>query len=247
MKRNLLASASVLALAFAVPTPAAAQFVCANCTTEFTEALREGRRIVEVGRQLQQMQAQYQQLQSTYNAIAHATDLGGVVGALGGVSRSYLPPGSAITEGLSAAQGGIYGGLPSMLGSADRFLGGNQLYATPGPADAWQTEQNRRAMVTANAQALAMQSMQEADQRLANLAVLRARLEAAQDGTEVAAVNGMIAIEQQNLAIHQARFQNIQAMVLADNRVTEQRLEQRQRQSADELRSMTAPITGSMR
>lgn len=102
-------------------------------------------------------------------------------------------------------------------------------------------------MVTANAQVLAAESMAEADQRLANLAVLRARLEVAQDGTEVAAVNGLIAIEQQNLAIHQARFQNIQAMVTADNRVTEQRLEQRQRRSAEELRSMTAPITGSVR
>lgn len=247
MKRTLLASVCVGAALFAVPEPAAAQFVCANCTTELTEAIREGKRIVEVGRQLQQLQAQYQQLQSTYNAIAHATDLGGVVSALGGVSRSYLPPGSTITEGLSAVQGGIYGGIPGVLGGAERFLGGNQLYTTPGPADAWQTEQNRRAMVTANAQALAMESMQEADQRLANLAILQARLEAAQDGTEVAAVNGLISIEQQNLAIHQARFQNIQAMVAADNRVTEQRLEQRQRQSADELRAMTAPITGSVR
>jgi ribose 1,5-bisphosphokinase PhnN len=89
--------------------------------------------------------------------------------------------------------------------------------------------------------------MAEADQRLANLAILRARLEAARDGTEVAAVNGLIAIEQQNLAIHQARFQNISAMVTADNRVTEQRIEQRQRHNADELRAMTSPITGSIR
>ncbi|WP_424138822.1 type IV secretion system protein [Roseomonas chloroacetimidivorans] len=243
MKYPLLATVAVLAMA----TPAHAQIPVTDGASITARALEAARSLKQGLQQLQQMQAQYQQAVTTYNAIAHATDLGGVVSALGGVSRSYLPPNSAITEGLSAVQGGIYGGVPGALSGAERFLGSNQLYATPGTPDAWQTEQNRRSMVTANAQALAAESMAEADQRLANLAFLRARLEAAKDGTEVAAVNGLIAIEQQNLAIHQARFQNISAMVVADNRVTDQRQEQRQRQSADELKAMTAPITGSLR
>lgn len=243
MKRVLFATIALAALAH----PAAAQIPVTDGASITARALEAARSLRQGLQQLQQMQMQYQQAVSTYNAIAHATDLGGIASALGGVSRSYLPPGSTITEGLSAVQGGIYGGVPGALSGAERFLGSNQVYATPGTPDAWQIEQNRRAMVTANAQALAAESMAEADQRLANLAILRARLEAAKDGTEVAAVNGLIAIEQQNLAVHQARFQNIQAMVVADNRVMEQRLEQRQRQSADELRAMTAPITGSLR
>ncbi|WP_426960345.1 type IV secretion system protein [Muricoccus radiodurans] len=247
MKRMLLAGASALSLSAAVPTPAAAQWVVYDPKSDLARALEAVRAMQQGLQQLQQLRAQYEQAVATYNVIAHATDLGQVVNALGGVSRSYLPPNSIITEGLSAVQGGIYGGIPSVLGSAERFLSRNQAYVPPGTPDTWQQEQSRRAGVTANAQALAAESMAEADQRLANLAILRARLEAATDGTEVAAVNGLIAIEQQNLAIHQARFQNIQAMVIADNRVTEQRVEQRQRQSADELRAMTAPITQGLR
>lgn len=244
MKRAILAAVPVLTL---LSGPAWAQAIVYDPKSDLTRGLEAVQSLQQGLQQLRQLQAQYQQAVSTYNAIAHATDLGSIASALGGVSRSYLPPGSVITEGLSAVTSGIYGGIPGALSGAERFLGGNQLYATPGSPDAWQAEQNRRAMVTANAQALANESMAEADQRLANLALLRARLETAKDGTEVAAVNGLIAIEQQNLAIHQARFQNISTMVTADNRVTEQRIEQRQRQSADELRNMTSPITGSIR
>ncbi|MBB5696057.1 type IV secretion system protein [Muricoccus pecuniae] len=243
MRLAVLAAVSVLALA----APAQAQIPVTDTASIAARALEAARSLQQGLQQLQQLQAQYQQAVTTYNAIAHATDLGGIASALGGVSRSYLPPGNTITEGLSAVTSGAYGGIPGALGGAERFLSSNQLYAMPGTPDAWQIEQNRRAMVTANAQAMAAESMMEADQRLANLSALRARLEAAKDGTEVAAVNGLIAIEQQNLAIHQARFQNISAMVSADNRVIEQRIEQRQRQSADELRLMTAPITGSLR
>lgn len=243
MKRIWLATAAALAITH----QAAAQIPVTDGASIAARALEATRALQQGMQQLQQLQAQYQQAVRTYNAIAHATDLGSIANALGGVSRSYLPPGHVLTEGLTAVQGGLNGGLPGLLNGAERFLSSNQAYATPGTADAWQAEQNRRAGVTANAQAMAAESMDEADQRLANLALLRARLEAAQTGTEVAAVNGLIAIEQQNLSIHQARFQTIQAMVLADNRVTEQRLEQRQRQGADELRAMTAPITGSLR
>lgn len=237
MKRILLAGVAALSLGV-VAGPARAQWAVYDAKSDLSRTLEAVKSLQQAYQQYQMLQAQYRQLEATYNRIAHATGLGDIAGALGGMSRSYLPYGSEIGSALSIAQGGAYGNVGSMLGSARSFLSSNRLYQSP-VQDSWAREQERREGVTANYQALAQESMYEADQRLANLSLLQARLEAAQDGTEVAAVQGLIAVEQQNLQIHQARFANLQAMADADRRVTEQRQEQLQRQQAEELRAAT--------
>ena len=56
--------------------------------------------------------------------------------------------------------------------------------------------------------------------------------------------NGLIAIEQQNLAVEESRMRRVQLMLASDDRVTQQRAEQRQRQNAEALRATTSPIGG---
>jgi hypothetical protein len=79
------------------------------------------------------------------------------------------------------------------------------------------------------------------------LGELQARLSAAVDVTEVSAINGYIALEQQNLDAHRAQMENIRLMLTADDRVNVQREDQRQRESAELLMQMTAPIKDDLR
>jgi hypothetical protein len=106
---------------------------------------------------------------------------------------------------------------------------------------------DRRMVVTSNAKAMAEASSLSYEQSLYNLDILQARLSAARDVTEVAAVNGLISLEAQNLQVHQAQAQNVGLLLAADDRVTRQREEQVQRESADLLFLATSPITDSLR
>jgi hypothetical protein len=59
----------------------------------------------------------------------------------------------------------------------------------------------------------------------------------------VSAVNGLIALEQQNMAAHQMQAQNVALLLETDERVTRQREEQAQRESADLLFMATSPMS----
>lgn len=194
--------------------------------------------LAQWAQQIAAMKQQYDQLVMTYNALAHATDLSGVAAALGGVTRTYLPEANII---------------PDMLGTAGYLWGRGQYfneldaYYAIESADRWTKEMERRRSVTSNAKALAAASSLDAQDHVMKLGVLQARLHAAQDVTEVTAVNGLIALEQQNLDSHRAQVENIRLMMMADDRVSEQRAEQMQRESADRLLAATSPITDDLR
>jgi hypothetical protein len=57
----------------------------------------------------------------------------------------------------------------------------------------------------------------------------------------------LIAVEQQNIDLHKGQIENIKMMLDAEDRVTEQRVEQRQRESAERLLRVSAPIGGGFR
>jgi gluconate kinase len=101
-------------------------------------------------------------------------------------------------------------------------------------------------VVTSNAKAMAEAATLNAEDHVTKLDILRARLESAVDVTEVTAVNGLIALEQQNLDAHRAQVQNVALLLEAEQRVTAQRDEQLQRESADILFMNTAPITDTL-
>jgi hypothetical protein len=87
----------------------------------------------------------------------------------------------------------------------------------------------------------------DAQEHLMRLGELQARLSAAVDVTEVSAINGYIALEQQNLDAHRAQMENIRLMLAADDRVNVQRQEQTQRESAEKVFMATSPITDDLR
>jgi hypothetical protein len=188
--------------------------------------------------QLSEMQRQYEQLVSTYNALAHVTDLSSAAYALGGLTRNYMPEANAIPDLMTD--------VANLWGRAGYF-NSYDLYYASNVIDKWGTEMERRRAVTSNAKAMAAAGALDAQDHVTKLAILQARLEAARDVTEVSAVNGLIALEQQNLDTHRAQIENVRLLLASDDRVSQQREEQMQRESADMLMQATMPVTESIR
>lgn len=242
MKKFLLPIISVVFLT--LPQSAHAQRVvfdpaafAQNVKQDFLEVaqwVKEAGQWVEV---LGWYKRQYDTAVSTANAVAHITDLGSAASALGGVTRNYMPGASEI---------------PRLMRDVDNLWGragsiqAHDLYYQSRILDRWGTEMERETAVTSNAKAMAEEAALGNEHSLYNLGLLQARLSAAQDVTEVAAVNGLIELEGQNMQIQTAQMQNVALLMAADERVTIQRREQARRESADILYFNTAPITGDM-
>jgi hypothetical protein len=219
---------TLLAIILAAPLPAAAQVAVIDPT-------HIARTVAEGVKRAQEAKQQYDQLVSTYRAIASAGSLSGLAGALGGMSRSSLPqPGE--TSGYMAGTGGTWGQGQAMLDQARRYR--------PEQDDDYTREMDRRETVTANARALALSGMEDAQRRIENLDTLYAELNREDISlADAERVNGMIAIEQQGLAAHRGQTEQIRLMLAADDRVTAQRAEQAQRESADDLMRRTRPMS----
>jgi hypothetical protein len=230
MRPLLLATAALLALS----APARAIDVVYDPVQDI-QGIQELAKWVQ---QLSEMQRQYEQLVSTYNALAHVTDLSGAAYALGGLTRNYMPEANAIPDLMTD--------VANLWGRAGYF-NSYDLYYASNVIDKWGTEMERRRAVTSNAKAMAAAGALDAQDHVTKLAILQARLEAARDVTEVSAVNGLIALEQQNLDTHRAQIENVRLLLASDDRVSQQREEQMQRESADMLLQATAPITESLR
>jgi hypothetical protein len=188
--------------------------------------------------QIAAMKQQYDQLVSTYNALAHVTDLSSAAYALGGLTRNYMPEANAIPDLMTD--------VANLWGRAGYF-NSYDLYYASNVIDKWGTEMERRRAVTSNAKAIAAAGALDAQDHVTKLAILQARLEAARDVTEISAINGLIALEQQNLDTHRAQIENVRLLLASDDRVSQQREEQMQRESADLLLRATAPVTESIR
>lgn len=221
MKRTLLAATAALALS---AVPARAQLSVYDLKSDVARA-------AEAVRSIQQAVQQYRMLESTYNAIAHATDVRGVAAALGGPMRTYLPEVGQI-PGLIAGSGTLYGAANALMG-ASRYL-------DVGEDSPWAREMQRRERATANLKALALGGMQSTQVSIGGLMSLLDRISGSQDGTEVAAVNGALAVEQQNISHHQAQVQQLQLMLATEDRSDRQRAEQMRYESASELYDATA-------
>jgi type IV secretion system VirB5/TraC/TraE/TrbJ family protein len=236
MRKVLLATVAVVALA--LPHQAYAVYPVHDATQIAQNAIELARWV----EQLASMKQQYDQLVRTYNALSHATDLRSTASALGGLTRNYFPEANAIPELMRDA---------SNLWGRGAYYNYNDMYYTSNVinkwGDRWNEEMERRMAVTSNAKAMAEAATYNAEDHVFKLDMLRARLEAATDVTEVSAVNGLIALEQQNLDAHRAQIQNVALLLEAEERVTLQRDEQMQRESADLLFLSTSPITDTLR
>ena len=197
--------------------------------------VKEGAHWVE---QIGWYKRQYDVADRTWNAVSHVTDLRSAAGALGGLTRNFMPEANAIPQ--------LMGDVSTLWGSAGSYNAHDLYYQSRilnKWGDRWTDEMERKMVVTSNAKAMAEASSLSYEQSLYNLDVLQARLSAAKDVTEVAAVNGLISLEAQNLQVHQAQAQNVALLLAADDRVTQQREEQIQRESADLLFMATSPMS----
>lgn len=224
--RRVLLTATILASAVLSGAPARAQGV------PVYDNASNLARIAEAGRALQQAVQEYRTLEQTYNSIAHATNVGGMASALGGVSRTFMPPAGAL-PGLMNGSGGRFG-------SAGQQLEQDRLYAPP-DADAWSEEMARRETVTANAKALAEAGLEDAQDRIEQLQAAQGQIEAQEDGTADAATGNLIATSQLNLQAHQVQLDQIRTMLAADDRVTAQRREQKVRKDLDDWHEHNQP------
>ena len=99
----------------------------------------------------------------------------------------------------------------------------------------------RRERVTANAKAMAEAAYTDAEEQLAQLDALRAEVEAASDVTAVTAQSAAVALAHQRLSANQAMLEQARLLLTADDRVTQQRSEQRWRRDVDAWLKKTAP------
>lgn len=227
---NRISRAILLAATFgpALASPATAQIPVidagnlAQTTLTATRALQ----------QIEQLRSHYDQLVRTYNAVAHSTSIGGVAGAVGGLSRLVIPPASQVPA-MMAGRGGMWGQAEAML-NADR------LYA-PSGRDEWAREMERRERVTANAKAMAQAGLEDAEAELRTLDGLQVEVEAAPDGTAGIAIGNGLMLTRQRLDASRLQLEQIRLMLAADDRVTTQRGEQAWRRDVDEFAEKTRP------
>jgi len=226
------ALAASLALLAAGATPVAAQGI------PVYDNASNLARITEAARALQQALAQYRMLEATYNSLAHATDVSGVAAALGGATRTYMPEASQVV-GLLSGAGSVYGAANGLL-----TLG---RYADVGADSPWAQEMQRRELATANFRAIGQAGLEASQRSVLSLSSLLDRITASQDVTEVSAVNGALAVEQQNIEHHKAQIAQVQLMLATEERVERQRAEQQRWESARTLYENTSPVTDTLR
>ena len=228
MKRALLAGVAACALSFGAAPQARAQGGLVHDPVHMLEAVMQWKA------QHDAMAAELRQHVRLYESIVHQNSVGGVVGAIQGAARNMM----AGRGELAPVMRGRH-----EWGAAGGHLMEDRLYVPP-EMDEWAVEMERRERVTSNAKALAEAATEDALDQLEALDAIRAELEAAPDGTAVAAQQGAIAIAQQRLNTHRAQAEQVRLMMAADDRVTRQREEQRWRRDVDDWARKAAAAGG---
>lgn len=230
--KHLMGVAMIALLGTTMLSPPAGAIVCSNCEEEVQAALRQIDQLKQWSSQLKAMADQLTQLKDTHNVLSHVTSLSGMDSAIGGFTRQAGPSGSKLPN--------LMNGSGTTWGSANSRLGEDRLY-TPSKTDEWSTEMERRERVTANAKAMAEAAYTDAEDQLSKLDALRDEVESAPDVTAVTAKSAAVALAQQRLSANQAMIEQARLLLTADDRVTQQRSEQRWRRDVDSWVKKTAP------
>lgn len=232
MKHRIALLAGIAAVTLAT-SPASAQLavICPTCASEVGQMASWAKQASDMVAQINQLRSQYMMLTYTYNAIAHATDVGGIAAALGGVTRTYLPD-AAGTMAMVGQGSRLFGNAGGYQGADRVFNAIPSIASTSASVERWTAEMERREIATANAKAIAEAGLADMQERMAQLAAAEARVAAAQDGTEVAAVGALINTSRANLAAHSASVASIRLALHAEDRAERQRGEQMEAQGA---------------
>ncbi len=219
-------------------TPARAQLAVTDPGSYIIQNLGIANQVKEIAswaKQLAAMQQQYMQLQMTYEALAHVTDLGSAVGALGMLGiRNPLPISPYAVQGLLNGSGGV-GGMSSSIGSMfTGTLAGNQVYQAR--TDTWLGQElNRNGSGIAGGQSLALELYRAAADRMVHLDDLRGQIAGASDPSVRESLIAQIGAEQTAIS-----NQQVQATVLGNYMQSQfasqqQRVQERRQQEIDQV------------
>lgn len=162
-----------------------------NTTNEINQMVNE----------LKQLQAQYQLLQNIPNVAT-----GMMTNFSNANIQNPLPT-------VSQATGQITGATNTLNSYGQQFASLNR-YSVTG-TDPVAQSYTQRTTSLANIQGVAAQNLDSINQRLANLDEMKQDLSNAKDITEVSAINGRIAVENQAIQAQAAAAQNLQMMAQA--------------------------------
>lgn len=215
--------------AFALTAPARAQMIV-------NDPMHQAMNALSWARQVQDMTRQYQQLRAQYDATARMAGAGSLAGNMGGLGRTYTPPGAAV-PGMMAGT--------STWGSAEGFVRQNRRYM-PAERDAWVEDMERRERTTANAQAMAAEGLMDTDQQLEQLAALQAEIDTTGTVVDAQALNVQMTGFRQNLELNRSKLEQARVMMAAQERAETLRAEQSLRESADSLTERTRGAVESL-
>lgn len=234
--RNVVRASLLASVAFAAP--ARAQLSVTDPGSYIIQNLGIANQVKELAswaKQLAQMEAQYQQLVMTYEALAHVTDLGSAVGALGMLGiRNPLPLNPYAVQGLLNGTGGVGGMSANIGGLYTGTLSGNQVYQVK--TDTWiGQELNRNGSGIAGGQSLAMELYRAAADRMTHLDNLRGQIADASDPSVRESLIAQIGAEQTAIS-----NQQVQATVLGNYMQSQfasqqQRVQERRQQEIDQV------------
>jgi hypothetical protein len=238
LRGALMASAAGVALlVVAAPGRDATAFVCANCTQEIGEIIREVKRLAEYGKMIQNGIQQVQIARATVDAFTNIRDLGSAVSAFGMVGVQNPVPelnvyalqnllsGTGGAQGMVGSIGGLYAGTSST----------NTQFNVPVThyAGRWINQQIQAA---SGSQAVSLALNQSAEERARHIASLQRQI--AQHAGNPAAQAQLA----NQLAAYQAQIgnQQIQAAALANYSAQQQHVaglaqHARFQQSAEEI------------
>ena len=206
--------------------------MCANCTEELNEDLRQVAIVAKWIQQAEQMREQYQQLLLTVESLQHLNpqSLQTAAGLLNNATRL---PGSA--PGVMPE----YSFGSTLSGPGQQFYDQNHYY-TPQGNDWTAQEMQRRQYATANLQGEAQTGLTTIQGRLASLTELENSIPTQPDIQATAAFNARINAEKMYLTNETNHIQNLQLLQQTQARVDQQRAEQHGRKEAEDWAAAVA-------
>lgn len=182
-------------------------------------------------RQIKQLYDNYVMAQRTWEAVYGARDMSTMVSALGGPTRRFLPDAGDLVSGI--------GDGTRLVENGARVRSANQLFAMVPQASRstevggrWLEEMSRRETTTANVQATADLAVNDIQDRISKLGAMQTRIALSEDIKDIETVKATIAVEQQNLALHNSSMQALQLKLAAADRTEQTRREQFEAQGA---------------
>ncbi len=218
MKTALQAAAALLGGTLLSTSSARAQL-------PVTDAVSIAARAVQAAQNIAQLAQQLEQLKATYEILARRIETGDMAGILNSpLLRNSMP---------AYGQTGAYvNGTGSAPGS-EQFTQRN-LYYRPEGDDFTATEMTRSAQGVANVQAMAQQNLQSLQERIEGLGELKDQVDNAQSNGDILALQARIQSEQAFISAQSTQASQLQVMLAAQDRVDQQRIDQKIRQDAEQ-------------